>query len=368
MRVGHLIKGLGRGGAEMLLPHLIESMGDRADSSVAYFLPWKDALVRQIEECGAPVTCIEAHSNPVLLAKVPRVRDWIRRRRLDLVHAHLPVSGAAGRLAARLEGVPLVYTEHNLQERYRVPTRWLNRATWTLQDHVVAVSDEVRRSIESALPRRVPVTVVTNGIPAFAAPGDGQARAAARAALGLEEGLTVGTVAVFRTQKRLDHWLAAARRIADEVPGARFVIVGDGPERERVETEIARLDLADRVTLPGLQEEIPDWLAAMDVFLIASEFEGLPLALLEGMMAGLPVVSTRVGGIPEVVRDGESGFLVPFGDVPRLADRAVALLKDGTLRDRIGAAARRAVIAEHGIDRMAERLLGIYEATLTASR
>ncbi len=289
---------------------------------------------------------------------------WLRDRGADLVHAHLPLAGVAARLAGRIAGTPVIYTEHNLQERYHPLTRRANLATWRLQKAAVAVSAEVAESIARHAPAGVPVRVVRNGIET--GPPDEAGGRAVRAALGVPPGVPlIGTVAVFRRQKRLDHWLEAARRIADRRPDARFAIVGDGPLRPEVEASAARLGLSGRLAFPGLQEDVRPWLAALDLYLMTSEFEGLPLALLEAMAAGRAVAVTGVGGVPEAVIDGESGVVRPFGDVAGLADAAQALLADPERRTRLGAAARRRVETSFGIRRMAAELESLYREVLS---
>lgn len=362
MNVGHLIKGLGRGGAEMLLPHLTRATPQHS-THVAYFLPHKDALAAELAAAGAQVTCLGAATNLSILASSGSVRRWIRANRLDLVHAHLPISGAIGRLAARREQCPLVYTEHNLQERYRPLTRLINRVTWKAQDRAVAVSEEVAKSIERHLGNFVPVRVVANGIPELGTVDPGRVKQL-RESVGIGEAPTVGTVAVFRVQKRIDEWLRVARRVAEANPAARFVLVGDGPLRSDIEGWIQEAGLSDVVILPGLQENVGEWLACMDVFLTTSVFEGLPLALLEAMVSRTPVVATAVGGVAEVVRHGDNGYLLPFGSTSEQAAFVVELLDHRDLRDALGRAGRNTVVERFGIGRMAAELAGVYEEIL----
>lgn len=366
LRVCHLIKGLGRGGAERLLPQMVRAGDGSITCSVGYFLPHKDALVDELETAGAPVTCFGATSAAGMMARIPAVRRWLRERRADLLHAHLPLAGVAARLAALGAGVPVIYTEHNLQERYHPWTRRANLATWRLQRAAVAVSAEVADSIRRHASPRVPVHLVRNGIEVPRC--DPREAAAQRAALGIPETApVVGTVAVFRFQKRLDLWLATARRIADRRPDVHFVLVGDGPLAAETADRAAELELGDRVHFPGLQERVEPFLGLMDVYLMTSQFEGLPLALLEAMAAGRAVAVTAVGGIPEVVDDGETGVLRPFGDTGGLADAAVGLLDDPDRRRALGRAARRRVEERFGIRRMAAELEAVYRTAVGES-
>lgn len=369
LRVAHLIKGLGRGGAESLLPLTVAAGGPGFEYRVGYFLPWKDALVPDLEAAGAPVHGFGTRSNLSLLTSVPRVAGWLRRERVGLVHGHLPLAGVVARLAGRLAGVPVVYTEHNLQERYHPGTRLANRLTWRAQAQAIAVSGEVARSIGRSLGDRVPVTVVRNGI-AVGGPRPSEGEVSdLRRDLGILAGAPViGSVAVLRTQKRFDHWLRAARLVASERPDAHFVLVGDGPLRGQLEALARELGLAGQVTFAGLREDVAPYLALFDVYLMSSEFEGLPLALLEAMAAGVPPVATAVGGIPEVVRDRVEGRLVPFGDVEGLARGAAELLADRDLAASLAAAARRRVEKEFSVERMARELEGIYERVLARGR
>jgi glycosyltransferase involved in cell wall biosynthesis len=169
---------------------------------------------------------------------------------------------------------------------------------------------------------------------------------------------------VFRRQKRLDLWLEVARRIADREPAARFLVVGDGPLRGEIEALAGRLGLGGRVVFPGLLDDVRPCLAAIDVYLMTSEFEGLPLALLEAMAAGRAVMVTAVGGIPEAVTDGETGVVCRFGDVEAQAGGVGDLLADPVRRAALGAAARRRVVESFGIDRMAAELEAIYRQAL----
>lgn len=360
MKVCQLIKGLGRGGAEQLLPQVIAAGAAR--HAVGFFLPWKDALVPELERMGVPVRCFGSRNPVRMLLAARQVARWIADERADLLHAHLPLAGVVGRLAGRMAGVPVVYTEHNLQPRYHPLTRRANAWTWPWQRAVVAVSQEVADSIAAHLGGRVPVQVVKNGIDVARFAPVPEERAALRERLAIPaDAPVVGTVAVFRAQKRLDLWLEAAARLG---PATRLLLVGDGPLRAEVEARARSLGLTGRVVFAGLQAEVRPFYGAMDLFMSSSEFEGLPLALLEAMAAGLPVVVTAVGGVPEVVEPGRQGALVPPGDPAALAREAGALLADEALRARLGAAGRERVRAAFGVERMAAELERLYASIL----
>lgn len=328
-----------------------------------YFVPWKDALVQSVGRTG-PVTCFDAASAPRLMLRIPAVVRAIREARADVVHCHLPLASVAGRIAGALSGIPVVSTEHNVLERYHPATRMATRATWRLQAHVIAVSGEVETSIRRSVGSAVPVTVIRNGVAVerFLPAED---RAGARVALGLPaDAPVVGTIAVFRTQKRLDLWLEAARRIAALRPDVRFLLVGDGPLRPEVERTLDALGLRDRVTLPGLVEDVRPFLRAMDVYLVSSDFEGLPVALLEAMATGVVPVSTAVGGIPEVVSEA-TGFVVPRGDALALSQAVLAAL--GAPAEERGERSRRArerITSELGVEPMMRRTEAVYRQVL----
>lgn len=350
----------------MLLPDLIRYGPSGLHHGVGYFLPRKDHLAGELEDLGATVTCFGTRSSPALLLSVPRVAAWLRRERPDLLHAHLPLAGVVGRLAGRWAGVPVVYTEHNLQERYHPWTRRLNAWTWGLQDRVIAVSGQVADSVARSVGSRIPVQVVQNGIAVERFRPDPELRRRCREELGIPPGApVVGTVAVFRRQKRLDRWLQAAADLRAAGSEAWFLLVGDGPLRRDLEAEAERLGLGGVTVWPGLSRDVRPHLAAMDVYSMSSSFEGLPLALLEAMAMELPVVATAVGGIPEVVVEGETGRLVPSDTPEELAGAVRSLLEDRQLRRRMGRAGRERVEERFSMTRMSREVHAVYRRALS---
>ena len=363
LRVFHLIKGLGRGGAEMLLSEGLRCADrERFVYGYGYFLPWKDHLVEDLSRQGADVRCFEARSAGAVLAASRRVARYLRRWRADLMHCHLPLSGIAGRLAGRLAGVPVVYTEHNLMERYHPLTRRANCLTWRLQEAAIAVSPAVAESIAARVDPQVPVQVILNGVNLERFRPEPESGVAIRGELGIPaDAPLAGTVAVFRRQKRLDRWLDVAAWLLEQLPDCHFMIVGDGPLRSEVEAAIEERRLGERVHLPGLRDDVRPYLSAMDLYLSSSEFEGLPIAILEAMAMEVPVAATAVGGIPRVVVAGETGMLVPPGDLERLRAAALQILSDRRTGRRMGAAGRRQIADEFSLERMVSLQEDLYE-------
>ena len=362
IRVLWLTKGLGPGGAERLLVSSAAIVDrDRFELRAAYLLPWKDHLVGRLAELGVPAACLDGRRE-LDPRWVGRLRDLVRAEDIDVVHVHSPLAAALARPALRTlprrERPALVGTEHNVWTSHHPATRWANRLTLPLEDATIAVSDEVRASMPGRLARRT--EVVIHGVDVDAIAGRRAERDAARAELGLNgDELLVATVANLRSQKDYPTMLRAARRLAEAGEPVRFVSVGQGPLAAELEAERDRLGLGERFRFLGYREDPIRVLVAADIFCLSSRFEGLPIALLEAMAAGLPVVATRVGGVPTVVTDGMEGRLVPAGDPSALA-AAVAGLRDPTLRAGAAAAAAERVRA-FGIDRAVQRQQALYE-------
>jgi glycosyltransferase involved in cell wall biosynthesis len=336
-----LIKGLGRGGAEQILVSSARQ-GDRSKFryEVGYLLPWKDAFVPELTASGIPVHCLQgAHEGRWLL----RLRSTIAARRVDLVHVHSPVPAIGARLSLA-RSMPIVYTEHNVWQRYHWATRWGNLLTYPRNAHVFAVSDNVRSSIRypSGLRfREMPaVETLYHGPDHQALPLD--AEDGVRQELGIPLGAPViGTVANLKPHKGLSYLLRAATMVRDSLPGARFVIVGQGPLERELRATARDLDLDEAVIFTGFRDDVGRIVSIFDLFVLPSLHEGLSLALIEAMFLGKPAVVTSVGGLPEVVRDGEEGFLVPPADPVALARQIISLLSDPTLLESFGLQARR---------------------------
>lgn len=364
IKILHVIKSLGRGGAEMLLPETLRVHDkEQFEFHYIYFLPWKDAMVGSILEHGGRVTCIAASNNIVLLLKSKAVSDYAKAHGIDLIHAHLPWAGIASRFAGKLSGIPVIYTEHNKQERYHIATRLANLFTLNWLTKVIAVSEDVEQSIRKHKSNlKASLITILNGVNTERfAPGQFQ-RNEIREKFNIPvTAPVIGTIAVFRFQKRLDLWIELAKKILEYQPETRFIIVGDGPLKDLLLAKQKELNLESNVHFAGTQTEVRPYLATFDLYMMTSVFEGLPIALLEAMASECAVVSTNAGGIKEVIRPGVDGLLCDINEPGRLVDFAKELLADPEKRNTLALQARQRVKEEFSMERMVKELEDVYK-------
>lgn len=297
-----------------------------------------------------------------------RILRLLRRERIMLLHTHTSKAGFLGRLAARLARTPLVvYTPHgHIFYGYygRALTALfilLERLAAPLTDRIVVLTEQEREEhLERGIGRREQFVVIPSGVDLPALRAQAPPRGEARRRLGVSADclLLVG-VGRMVPIKGFDVLVRALPAIVKEQPAARLCLVGDGPDGPALEAEAHALGVGDRVVLAGAHEHVAPFLAAADLLVAPSRNEGLGKSLVEAMALGLPVVATRVGGIPAVVADGETGSLVPPDDPAALARAVGALLKDAELRRRAGEAGRRRA-EQFSLAAMESRLLGLY--------
>jgi len=165
IKILHIIKSLGRGGAEMLLQETLkEHNHEQFEFHFIYFLPWKNQMVAGIEAEQGKVTSMPANNNLRIMMKVPEIIRYVKQHKIDLIHAHLPWAGFASRLIFKLSKVPVIYSEHNIQDRYHILTKTINRLTFNWQTRVIAVSGDVAKSIAQRIHPKVPVEIILNGV------------------------------------------------------------------------------------------------------------------------------------------------------------------------------------------------------------
>jgi glycosyltransferase involved in cell wall biosynthesis len=316
--------------------------------------------VEQVRRRGVDVRFLRRRFKYDPLAWWPLFRA-LRRERIDVLHTHAFGQNAWGSVIGRLAGVPVVVAhEHNWAFTGRALRPVIDREVIArCASAMIVVSGEARRRMIEV--ERVPaerLVLLPNGIRPLP-PGDGRA---VRSELGLgDDDPVIGTVCVIRREKAIDVLLEAAALVIRDFPRLRVLIVGHGPERARVEAVAARLGLTERVLITGARNDVPDALAAMDVAVLSSDYEGSPRSILEFMDAGKPIVATSVGGIPDVIDDGVHGVLVPPRDEVALASAVTGVLRDLDGGRELGARARERCRRELSLDHTLQRLAQLYE-------
>jgi glycosyltransferase involved in cell wall biosynthesis len=365
VRVHVLIDSLAVGGAETLLADYAAGARAAGLGLSVGFLHGDGAAAARLREQGIDPTPVPVRS---LLGRRDRqtVREHIRRSAPDLVHTHLDYADLLGGLAARSLGVPAVSTLHLAEwdgdVRQRVRVRLIARARRRCAARVIAVSEAARQNyLAHGWDRPERVVTVHNGIVDSPIAGSG---ASVRGELGIDRSeLVIGMISVLRGGKGHDVAAAAVRRLLARFDGLRLLVAGDGPQRPEIEAQMS--DLGDRVLFTGHRPDVDRILGALDVLIHPSVQEAFPTALLEAMRAGVPVVASNVGGIPEAVTDGETGFLI---DAPPTAEALAAalepLLIDPDLRRDVGRRARARFEAEFEVSHWLARLLPIYEQAI----
>lgn len=388
-RVLQLVDNLDIGGAQEVARTLAEHLA-AAGCEVAIAALADGPLRDPIEAAGIPVTLLPerraAITSPVAFAaEMHRLRrellGLIDARRVDVVQTHLLRSLDFLALSLKTgRDVKVYWTFHNanfdLRRDHLRRHGWLlgakrqaHHALYTLgsrrADGLIAVAPEVKESILATMPGIAPdkIAVIPNGVDTrrYQRRGD---RTATRAALGLSpEERAVAVVATFKEQKGHRYLIEAAARLRDDYPRARYLLIGDGELRVALERQIAAAGLEATFRLLGTRPDVPALLAAADLFVLPSLWEGLPMALIEAMAAGLAVVATDVSGTRGVMRDGETGLLVPPSDAAALAQAMAALLAEPERAAQMGAAARRRVELHFSARKQAADHLALFAAT-----
>ncbi|MGQ9512173.1 glycosyltransferase [Thermodesulfitimonas sp.] len=365
IKVLHLIGGGEFGGAERHILTLFKASDPREvllDAACLFAVPFAP-LAR---EEGMKVTVLPMRSK-LDLTIVRKLRSILLG--YDILHTHGVRANFLGRLAARGAGLPVVSTVHSLLSLdYPHPvSRLLNalceRSTRGLTDHFIAVSAYLAAAIEREGVPREKVSVVYNGI----APVNGDVRVPAplRARFSIPGDVPlVAAVGRLHRVKGHHYFIAAAAEVLKRYPQARFLVIGAGPERNNLEDLVAKLGLAGKVLFTGFLKDIREHYSEFSLLVLSSLSEGLPLTVLEAFLSGTPVVATRVGGLPEVIQEGETGILVPPADVGALAAGICRVLDDPATARAMAARGRELVKRKFSARRMAEGTLAVYRRVL----
>lgn len=365
-RILHLFVTLPVGGAENLLLSILRRLDPQRFSSLVCCIGERGALGEQVIAMGFPVTEFHLlHKGGMDRRVVPALIDLIRRERIDLVHSHLYHANFYGRLAARKAGVPAVASIHNTYTKHK----WHRQlANWYLARHTTAIiagSEEIKQDVVryDFVPESL-IEVIPNSVD-LARSHSSLPREQARQQLNLPGGAVVlGTVGRLEEQKGHRFLIEALAQLRQRGMDAYLLLVGDGREAQALRDLSANLGLEQRVMFLGTRNDLGDLFRAMDLFVMPSLWEGLSLAMLSAMAAGLPVVATSVGGVRQVLGDDEYGFTVPPGDATVLASRIEACLATPGELVRMGEMGRRQICENYSDEVMVRRLEAVYERVL----
>jgi glycosyltransferase involved in cell wall biosynthesis len=370
LHVAYLTAGLPERGYETTL---VAGSLARGEGSMAHVVERRGVEVLQLPELHREISPIRD------LRAAFRLASLIRRVRPHILHTHTAKAGAVGRTAALLavgaRPPIVVHTFHgHVLRGYFGPLRarvfrLLERSLAAGTTALVAVSPEVRDDLVAlGVAPREKFAVIRLGIELDERVGvSPDERAEARRMMGVPDGrFTVGWIGRMTGVKRTNDVLGAFQRLRERGVDACLCMVGDGPDRQDVEIRAFRLGIVRDCLFLGYQDDVAPFYAAFDALVLPSANEGTPVSAIEALASGRPVVATRVGGVPDVVRDGIDGFLVDPGDVDALADRLADLAGDPDLVRRMGEAGRSRVLSRYSVDRLIDDVDRFYRTLLEA--
>jgi glycosyltransferase involved in cell wall biosynthesis len=357
-----------RGGTERQFVRLVRNLDrSRYDIRIAC-LQRRGPLLTEIETLGMPITEFPINSlyNLRTAKLFIRLVRFLRRERIHVLHAFDFYADVFAVPAARIAGVPVVLASR--RELLDLRSLWQRRAVrfaCRLATGVVVNSRAAGADLLNTDPsgeERVHVIPNCIDLQHFR---PSMPRNEVRSILGFgADSPLIGTLCNLRAEKNVEMFLQAARQVQLTFPESRFVIVGDGPERERLQRLADELGLSGAVLFLGDRGDVSDLLGALDLFVLTSRTESFPNAILEAMSVGCPAVATLVGGVAELVREGENGFLVPPGESGTLAERIIELLRDPARRQAMGRAGRLRVKREFLAGQVSKRLQDLYSRML----
>lgn len=359
IKVCHLASGDLWAGAEVMIAVMVEALVARPECEVHAIVLNPGRLQNRLSELGIPVRVLpESELGPLKMFEA--ITAELRNARCTVLHTHRYKENILGALAAWWAGVPVcVRTVHGSPEPFRGLAHirmkvylWLDRLIQRyLNDRVVVVANYLKSEMSGWLSEEK-LAIIYNGVlddvPNLERKGD------------TRDGFTVGWAGRMVPVKSLDVLLHAVARLKATLYSIRVRLAGDGPEAKRLHHLSRTLGLKDVVEFCGFVTDISDFLSTLDVFVLPSMQEGIPIAVLEAMRAGVPVVASAVGGIPEIIVHRKNGILVRPCDVDALASALGEIANDNGIRDRIGAEAKATVSSRFSARRLTAELVSLY--------
>lgn len=342
-----------RGGQQQVL-YLAQKLTDY-DNIIA--CPPRSPLAERAKVIGLKVLPVEMYGEWDLLA-VRKLKKIIRKNSIKIIHLHSSHAHALGLLAAKSAGNCKVILSRRVD--FPIKKNILSRLKYSNVDRITAISERVKRVLVADGLSEEKIDVVYSGVDI-----DRFQNVEANyliAELGSNrDKLIIGNIAALAWHKDHKTLIKAARIVVDEFPQLIFLIAGEGPLRREIEISIKKFNLEEKVKLFGFRQDIPEILSILHLFVLSSSWEGLGTSLLDAFASRVPVVATNVGGIPEIVKDGVNGVLVPPGKPGALAGAIISLLKNRDLARRMAEEGFRLVKEKFSIERMVEQTRKIYD-------
>jgi glycosyltransferase involved in cell wall biosynthesis len=360
------------GGGPKHLLSLIKHLDRKAFYTIVACPP-SGPLGSDLKKMRIKVIPVEMEKSRFNLRLIPMFWRLIKAERISLIHCHGPRAAFFCSIGAKLNKIPMIYTPHvftsheNMKRALEMISLLIDKYICLFPDRIISVSERARYwAITQRLTRPDKIVTIRNGIDLSEFRGlDGLDLMKERLRFRIDPHESiVGMIARLVPQKDPWYFIEAAAEIVKTNPKVRFLVIGDGHLREKTMKMVEDLKLGRHVVFAGIQRRIPPLLAIMDVVVLPSLWEGLPLVILEAMAMGKPVVATRVNGSAEVVIDGKTGFLVPPKDPACLAQKIVSLLNDCKKREEMGIKGREVVEKEFQVKDMVKKIIEIYRNVL----
>ena len=358
--------GMGIGGMERVIMDLCRYVDPKRFKFTIVCTSVRGALADQMEAEGVQVIFCKNQSRPAKYFRALELAKIFTRLKPDIIHTHHTTAFFHGSIGAKIARCPILINTDHCKDYKTVPRRWLllERAVSKLADHVVAVSNHTRDELiqyEGIKPEKI--SVIYNGINIKRTRDQGVMEICNEFGISTED-IVIGTVARLEYQKGIDLLLETVPYVISQNPKVKFLIVGGGALEQTLRKQVHRLNISDNVIFTGWRSDAVDLIELFDCFVSTSNFEGMPMVLLEAMAQSKPIVAMSVGGIPEVVLDGDSGYLLHSRDPKELGLLLTNVIKNQGLRKSMGSKAKERYDAYFTAEVMANAYENLYKKYL----
>ncbi len=366
IKVLHLIGTLSPGGAERNLYYLAPNFAKSEFSYSICCLMRKGSMAEEIENYGVPVYEL-GFRRRYTIQTILKLKRLLKEKQITILHTHLFEPGFIGRIAAWLAGTPVIIThEHGKTLWKRWYHRLFERLALARTDMRIVVSRDIMqlRALREGTPASK-LVLIENAVDPRPFEIAQSRRAQVRQKLGLDGYFVIGTVGRLIEAKCYDKLLQVAANVYDANQSVRFLIIGDGPLSKRLRQLAKELKVGGVVKFLGQRDDIPDLLSAIDLYVITSQREGLPVSLIEAMMAGKPIVATAVGGIPEAISSGKDGILIEPARTEQMHETILKLIESPDERERLGANAKEKALRKYSPESVLAKIENLYREILS---